>query len=88
MTVFKRMGFYLEIKTQALQKAGIGKERSRRAVEVRVWIRLLAAGVLFRRRKAQISVPTVTSPSQISDLGDFPVAWGGSLKAGIRLSCH
>lgn len=88
MKVFRRMRFYLEIKRQALQKAGIGKERSRRVAEVRVWILLLAAGVLFRRRKAQISVPTVTSPSQFSDLGDLPLAWGGSLKAGIRLSCH
>lgn len=66
----------------------MGKERSSRAVEVAVWILLLAAGVLFRRRRAQISVPTVTCLSQFSDLGDFPVAWGGSLKAGIRLSCH
>lgn len=84
-----RMCIYLEIKAQAAQKSGTEKARmSRTAVawKAEAWFFVLArgsaAGVFFRRRKPQISVPTVTSQGHFSDLGDFHVACGGSSKAG------
>lgn len=73
-----RMCIYLELKAQALQKSVTGKARmSRRAVawkavlKPEVWFFTLArgsaAGVLFRRRKPQISVPTVTAQGHFND---------------------